>query len=268
MHYPQGTSRMKQFRIWQAFALAFYSQALYRDVAQRWRGGTFVYLLLLVVAWWIPIAALLQIEGAALATTYGPKVIDQWPTITITNGQVAADVAMPYVVNDPETGTRLVVIDTTGTTPTLEAAQAPALLTRTELMLREGERGSRAYSLKDVQQLVVDRARLYDWLDIFRVWFVPAASVFVVLFVYIYRIAQALLYALAGMLFARVLRVRLDFAALLRLAVVALTPAMLLDTFLGLVGVAVPGPVSLAVAVGYLYFGVKANASPDSVVAA
>jgi Protein of unknown function (DUF1189) len=259
---------MKQFHIWQAFPLAFFSRALYRDVAQRWRGSTFLYLLLLILVWWVPIAAMLQIESGAFAADYAPKVIDQMPVITVTNGRVAVDGTMPYVITDPETGARLAVIDTTGATPTLEAARAPALLTRDELILSEGTRGSRAYNLKDIPQLVVDRARLYDWLEIFRVWFVPLASVFVVAFMYAYRIGQALLYGLAGRIFARTLRVQLDYAALLRVAIVALTPAILLDMLLGLFGIAVPGPISLAVAIAYLYFGIKANANRDAVVAA
>lgn len=259
---------MRQFHVWQAFALAFFSRSLYRDVAQRWRGETFLYLLLLILVWWVPVAVLLHIESGAFAATYGPKLIDQFPVITVKNGQVSVDATMPYVIADPETGARFAVIDTTGATATLEAAQAPALLTRNELILREGDRGSRAYSLKEIPELVIDRARLYEWMDIFRAWFVPVASVFVVLFMYLYRILQALLYSLVGMLFSRILQVRLDYAALVRLAIMALTPAVMLDVLVGLAGVAIPGPVSLAVAIAYLYFGIKANEKQEAVVVA
>jgi hypothetical protein len=261
---------MTQFRWWQAFPLSFFSQPLYRDVAQRWRGVTFVYLLVLILVWWIPSAVLLQVEGAKIAADYAPKVIDQIPTITVTQGRVSVDAAMPCIITNPEGGGRLAVIDTTGATTTLEQAQAPVLLTRTELIVREGADRSRTYELAEVRQLVVDHARLYDWLGFFRVWFVPLASVFVVLFMYVYRIVQALLYGAIGIVFGRLLRVELDYPALLRVAVMALTPVMLLDTVLGIAGIAAPGPVSLVLALGYLYFGIKANANRDrdAVVAA
>ncbi len=259
---------MKQFSPWQALYLSFFSKRFYQDVAQRWHGTAFGYLLLLVAIWWIPGAVMLYLQGVEFATTYAPKVIEQVPTITVTRGRVSLDASMPYVITDPDTGKRLAVIDTTGQITTLEAAQSKALLTGTDLILQEGQTEARVYRLANIEHLVVDRARLYDWLEVFRTWFVPVASVFAILFIYGYRVVQVLIYAAIGMLFARRLRLTLGYAALLRLSVVAITPAALLDVLFSAAGVSVPGAVSLGLAMAYLYYGIRANTTTDSVVAA
>src|SRR2546426_6973479 len=76
-----------------------------------------------------------------------------------------------------------------------------------------------------------------------------------------------LLYGLVGLIFNSAFNARLDYAALLRLAAVAMTPAMVVDTVLvWLVGAPVPccGSMLLAglITVSYLAFAVKANAQP------
>lgn len=259
---------MMAYSPWRALYLAFYSRDLYRDVAGRWRGTAFAYLALLVVLWWIPGAVLLHQQTGEFMANEAPRIVEQWPTVTVTRGRARADVAMPFAIVEPVGGTRLVVIDTTGSVATLEAAQAPALLTATALILREGESGARSYPLADVEELVIDRALLQQWMDIVAAWMVPVASLFVVAFFYLYRLVQALICAALGLLLVRATHVNLDFAALLRLALVALTPAVLLDALLWFAGTGVAGPVSFAVTMGYLYFAIRANASPDAVVAA
>jgi hypothetical protein len=259
---------MLPYPIWRALYLAFYSRALYRDVAGRWRGAAFAYLAVLVVLWWIPGAVLLYQQTGEFMTNEAPQIVEQWPTVTVTRGHARADVTMPFAIVEPVTRTRLVVIDTTGSTSTLEAAQAPALLTATALILREGESGARSYPLADVEELVIDRALLQQWMDIVAAWVVPVATLFVMMFFYVYRLVQALVCAALGLLLVRATRANLDFAALVRLAIVALTPAVLLDALLWFAGSGVSGPISFAVTMGYLYFAIRANASPDAVVAA
>jgi hypothetical protein len=259
---------MMSFSVWRALYLAFYSRPLYRDVAGRWHRTAYVYLLLLVAIWWAPGAVLLHQETGEFAAGSAPRLIEQWPTVTIERGRAKAEVTMPFAITDPDNGMRLVVIDTSGATMTLEAAQAPALLTGSALILREGESGSRAYPLTDVEQLTIDRALLSRWLDVLEVWLTPVASVMVVIVFYAYRLVQVLVYAALGLLLVRVVRVTLDYATLMRLAIVALTPAVLLDAVLWSVGLGVPGPISFGLVIGYLYFAIKANAAQDAVVAA
>ena len=73
-----------------------------------------------------------------------------------------------------------------------------------------------------------------------------------------------LLYAAIGMLFVKMLKVPLDYLAVLRLASVSITPAIILSTLQTLTGFHVPvfWLICFAIAMGYLFFAVKANTAP------
>jgi hypothetical protein len=77
---------------------------------------------------------------------------------------------------------------------------------------------------------------------------------------YVYRIIQALIFAALGLLFASFCKVSLSYAALLRLAIVAMTPCMIIKTAFGLAGVHFPyaGLLYLLVTLAYLCFAVYA----------
>jgi hypothetical protein len=67
-----------------------------------------------------------------------------------------------------------------------------------------------------------------------------------------------------GLVFSRLQGIKLSFGTLCRLAVVALTPVILIQVLIDLTGVETPisRVVFLAVALGYLFFGIKACAEP------
>ena len=78
---------------------------------------------------------------------------------------------------------------------------------------------------------------------------------------YVYRIIQALIFAAIGLLFVSMCRVSLSYGALLRLAVVAMTPSMIVKTVFALAGIHLPCIVLLLyflITLAYLYFGVHA----------
>jgi uncharacterized membrane protein len=90
---------------------------------------------------------------------------------------------------------------------------------------------------------------------------------FLVLGSFAYRIVQVLIYGAIGMIFARVERADLEYADLVRLASVSITPAVLLDTLRG--ALAVPTSflwwlVCFAVAMATLFLAVRFSASPQA----
>ena len=118
--------------------------------------------------------------------------------------------------------------------------------------------------LSQVKNFVLDSDRIMGWLDTAGKFLVIAIYPFALLGSYVYRIVQVLIYAAIGLLFASRCRVMLSYAALLRLAVVAVTPCVLLKTMLGLAGVNLPYAwlIYLLIALTYLFFAVKAVSEP------
>ena len=113
--------------------------------------------------------------------------------------------------------------------------------------------------LSEVENFVLDSDRIMGWLHITEKLIAITIYPFALLGSSFYRIVQALLYAAIGLLFASWCKATLSYAALLRLAIVAVTPCIIVGTVLGLVGVPLPSLVYLLIALLYLFFAVKAN---------
>src|SRR5215470_9276887 len=157
---------MKRYSIFHPFVLSFFSKDLYRDVAHHWRGVGFLYLLLLLTICWIPTAIKMGADFSKFANDEAPGILDQVPNISITKGEVSITEQMPYTIKSPKTGETLAIIDTTGQT-TVESSNAPLLLTKTSLMVRQNNRSeSRVYNLSGVSQFLLTKERLYNWLNL------------------------------------------------------------------------------------------------------
>jgi chromate transport protein ChrA len=85
------------------------------------------------------------------------------------------------------------------------------------------------------------------------------------LFSFIFRAVQILIYALVGLAFARMLKANLDFKTLMRLSAIAITPVLVLNLIFEFVPGRIPwwGLLGVIVALAYLFFAVKVNAEPE-----
>jgi hypothetical protein len=258
---------MKQHNYFQALYLSFYSAPFYLDVGRRWKGTGFLYLLLLLALAWIPEVAGIHTRMAKTIDTYGHTLAAQVPAITISDGEVSTDVETPYFIRDPETEKVWAIIDLTGEYTTLADTEAELLLTRNEVLMRQNRgtiRETRAYDLSDVDSFTLSGEDVSRWLEAAKSWLAFVFYPFAVVFSFIYRIIQALIYAVIGLLIANSLKVKLTYGTLLRLAVLALTPVIILNTVRSVAAVSIPALwlVAFAVAMGYLIFAIKSNAVP------
>jgi hypothetical protein len=71
---------------------------------------------------------------------------------------------------------------------------------------------------------------------------------------------QTFIYGLIGLIIAKLLHVPLAYMASVRLAIIAVTPGLILDTLFPLVKLRPPAwwLLGFAIAMGYLFFGIKA----------
>jgi len=241
-------------------ALSFFSKDLYRDVGLNWRGTCFGYLLLLLAVCWIPWMIIMHKSLAEFVRNEAPKMISQVPVFTIKDGIASIDEPQPYYITTPDSNEVFVIIDTTGTVTSLADSNAYALITKTEAIYRENETQTRTFSFANIKDFTLDQAKLNKWLATFQKLFVPLMYPFALAFSYGYRIIQALIYAAVGLLFAQGFKTKIEYPAMLRLAVVAVTPAIIINTVVTLAGVVTCGIwlFYLAIAMAYLAFGVKA----------
>ncbi|HET7841311.1 MAG TPA: DUF1189 family protein [Terriglobia bacterium] len=257
---------MRQHSVWDALILSFYSKPLYHDVAAHWRGTGFAYLLLLLALCWVPEMAKLQVGMTKWVRGEGTQIVKQIPPIDIKDGEVSTGVTTPYFIKDPEKGNVIAIIDLTGQYTSLENSPANMLLTKHAFYTRNSASEVRSYDLKNVKSFHLDQTRVQGWLNLAGSWLVVVLYPFALLFSFIYRIAQALIYGLCGLVISRVVKVQLEYLTLLRLAAVAVTPAVILETVRSVGSVHIPywSLLCFLIAMGYLYFAVTATVAPEA----
>jgi uncharacterized protein DUF1189 len=251
---------MKRYSYFHAFIFSFFSKSFYQDVARYWRGTGYLYIFIALLLLWIPSMIRMQRGFARFAEQEAPPFMKQIPHITIRKGEVSTDVTNPYFIKADD-GKPLVIIDTTGQYQNLDDTEAFILLTKNKVFARD-ERQARIFDLSGVESFDFDRTRAESWLQNVRTWLVPVIFPLAVLFSFIFRAIQILIYAAIGLLFARMLNANLSYLTLMRLAAVALTPVLLLNLILEFVPFAVPGRwlIGILIGLGYLFFAVRSNA--------
>jgi hypothetical protein len=197
-----------------------------------------------------------------------PKFISQVPKITIEKGQVSIDEPQPYYIREPDSNKVFAIIDTTGQIQSLDDANAFVLLTKNKMFSRQSATEVRMYDLSQVKHFVLEQSMLVRWLDIFKKLLVPVLYPFALGWAFTFRIIQSLIYAAIGLAFAGWLKVKLSYEALIRLAVTAVTPAIIVRTVLETASVKIPYPALwfFLAAMLFLLYGIKACSQPPESV--
>jgi hypothetical protein len=197
-------------------------------------------------------------------------VVKQIPAITISNGEVSTKVETPYAIPMPKDAStkegepkNLAVIDLTGKYKSLDDADAAMLITKKAVTVRQSRNEMRTYDLSQVKSFSLDSNRVKGWLETAEYAMAPILYLFMVLFLFIYRAVQGLIYAAIGLVFVNVKKARLQYQDLMRLAAVAITPVVVANEVVDLFRVHPPywSGICFIIAMGYLFFAVSANAT-------
>lgn len=249
--------------------MAFYEGAIYEDVARNWRNRTFLYLLLLLALSWIPFTIQTQNQVDEWISREAPFYIDQIPDVTLSDGELSTSSFTPTLLRDRD-GMVLVVIDPTGQYTSLDDTEAPILVTRTQIFVRgEGDQFE-IQSLPDGAPETLTREDLYiiaDWTrSLVNMLLFPVLLVLS----YVYRTLQSLLYAYVASFFTATAGRTLPYRTLLNLAIIAITPAVVLDTVHMLMESPLPDwfwwPSCVLLSLGYLRFGIRVSMATDTQV--
>jgi hypothetical protein len=252
---------MRRYSILQALPLSFFSRDLYRDVVRSWRGLGLAYLVLLVAL--LTLVFVIRTGMALDAWVRGEAqgLADQVPRLVIRQRVVEVDRPMPFTIHDPKTGGAVAVVDTTGQVVSLDGLEARLLLTRDHVFYRKSTTETRVFQLSNVKDFTFDSTRAKRWLGLFSAWAAPVMAPFVFVGLLVVRFIQQLVFGVVGLLVGRLTRVRLDFPASMRLAAVALTPALIIEPVLEIVRGKPPlwGLLWIGIVLSYIVWAVRAN---------
>lgn len=258
---------MSRYNIFQALYMSFYSKSLYRDVAKNWGGKAFLYLLFLVALSWVIQTAMVQIAISKMYNMYGDQFISQFPMLKFTQGKLSTPENKQYVIKSPVTNQDVILIDTTGKTTSLSQTNVKMLVTDSEIISQTKENEIRTDKFPPNLNLDVDPKKVEGYIGHYLGFLWIFIFIFAVIGAYIFRLLQAIIYAIFGKLFALIGSVPVTYPQILQIAMVAITPCVVLNTLLYIVGVEFPfqGLGFFILAMLYIIFGLSANKNVENV---
>jgi hypothetical protein len=255
----------RRYGLFHPYGLSFFSRSFYADVAAHWRGLAFVHLFLALLlsagAYTLHFRSLID----AFVAEQAPAIIAQVPEVVISDGTVHVTVTEPYAIREPDSDRLFAVIDTTGKITSLEQTEALLLLTASRLAVRLSPEDIRIIDLRPIASLQIDRTSVSQWVQDIQKWAPFILFPLALGFSFIFRSLQAVLYGGLGMALAALHKTPLTFGAAVSVAIMAMTPVLLLDALLTLTEIYLPlwGFVSFLLAVGYLVFGIRSAVRPE-----
>ncbi len=252
----------KKYNIVQLPFLAFFSKKLYRDVGQNWKGANFAYLFLLLAICWVPSTLSLRKDLVKSLDSNQVHLINQLPDIHIKNGRVEMDQQKPYPIKN-RSGQTVAIIDTTGSMNYIADEHVMALLTASELIVRRGKTQFNTLDLSQVSEFHLNKAIANEWLQTTRNALAPLSYGLFLLLSYIFVVLALLLTAIVGLVLSNAMHSSLKFSGVLRIAVAAATPSIILITVSTALGQSIPGLAYIGFTLLYLLIGIASCSKPE-----
>ena len=260
---PPLRANRRRYTIIHPLFMSFYSKDFYRDVAQNWKNYAFLYLLFLLALCSVVKTVKIHYDLSDFLTKHAPAFISQFPAVTFSNGKASIEADEPYFIKDPNSGEDIIIIDTTGQINSLNDTSAVMLLTETKLIIKKSDRQTQVFALSEIEDFRIDKDAIYGWLRIVQKWLAVIFFPFFVLGSFVYRLVQVMIYGIIGMLFASILKTDIEFQSLISIAIMAITPVVILDTLMGPPGLSAVfwRFLCFLISMGFLFYGIKANSN-------
>lgn len=255
---------MTSIKSWHIPLLAFYSRSLYILVARTWRGTGLGYLFLITA-----FCSLLTTYHVArlmddIVNQQVYPVVQQLPTLTFSNGTLQPNSSEPIVIKGAEGGNAVLVVDTSDN-PKFEQIQAPIWLLKHQARIEQPNGQFQVIDFAPIEQLSLDQGGMQALVDRTVSVMKPLSYIPIQLGEFGYRALQVLLYAIGGIAYAALFKVRLGYKTILRLTCVAVTPSLLISTILTALGFYFPvlGIMFFVMSQAYLYFAIQSVAAGE-----
>lgn len=252
---------MSRYGMIQAIFMSFYSKKLYRDVAVNWGGKSLIYLLFILSLSWIYFTYQIQHGINTFTAKDVDKIVVQIPVVTINQGKVSTPENRPYEITDPDTKQKIAVIDATGQYKTLEEAKAMVLVTPTQVIAQTKPNETKIYDIPANLNLVADPLVITGYIKTFLGFSWIPFFICLLLFSFVYRLLQALLYSIIGKIVSGIANVQVTYGQCMQIVMVAITPAIIVATILDALGITFKNQLLcyFLLTILYLFYGILAN---------
>jgi hypothetical protein len=250
-----------------AIPKSFYSGSMYREVAETWHGRRFLYLLILLFICWIVIAGVFTVK-IHTATYYFAQELttSKFPTINFKSGVASTKTTTPYYhYIDVKLKKGLIIVDTTDKIRDFHQSKAKILIQKRSIFVKDDMGKIERYFYPKQITMDIGPKQVQAFLYRSRAWLPPLIFVIILfgglIISYAYRVIQILIYALIGMLFRAILKRELFYESLMSLAIISITPAIVISTILLIFNISYPFEwlSYFLLSMVYLFFIIKAN---------
>lgn len=254
---------MRKFTIIDPLYMSVYSRDIYRDVAANWSTWLcFLYLLSLLALCWVPGMIRLDTDLTYYLNDSAPKYIAQMPEIVISKGEASIKERQPYLIKDPDNGETFMIIDTTGSSKSLDNSNAVALLTKDRLIVKTPDNRQQVFNLLELGDGTITKFVVKEAIERFTEWFAVLFYPFAVIFSFIFRAAEVLIIAMFGSILTRSLGAALSYKQLVRIGAIAITPLVIFNTLVIFFRIEIPIPflTDIIFITAYQVFAIRSNA--------
>lgn len=248
----------RHYPFYSALWYGFFDKDFYVAVATRWGAQAFSYLAMMVAVGILPLMVVFYIAVQHFYTAEIPFMLRQMPDIMFYDGRASSDVEQPHTIRSTD-GSSIVVIDTENRFASPEDAGTLVLLHSDSVIIRKESNETRRYSLDDIEgDTLLTPEIVNEMAQAAYPWIIPVAFITLWLLFGIGRVIQMLFYALIGLAFAAMLRIQLNFGALLQIAMVVIGNVIAVSAVMFVLFGASTMWVTFPMAMFYLWFGIRA----------
>ncbi len=245
--------------------LSFYDKNAYCYVAEKTdRKFVYKYLLFILAMSSIPAFYIINSNIHDYINGPGKKVIQQIPEIDIKNGSISTEVSLPFIIRDPETDKKLIIIDNTGSFSSIEDNDALILLMDGQLLVRTYENTAQHFDLSEFDDFKINKFKVKDSVPLVK-WVVLFMYIIYTLFLFTFYFILIHIYAWSGGFLDYFAKSGLNYQAILRVSVLAITPVLVIDMVLKVMMIHIPhwGIISIIFSMSLIYFGLISNKNKE-----
>lgn len=258
---------MREYNSFQAIVMSFYSRKLYRDVVSNWHGSVILYLFLLLAVSWLAMMFVIQPFIKTGADEITTKYILQVPVVTVHSGIASTPENRPYMVKDPDNEV-VAIVDTSGQYQNLSSTPVgtKVLLTKDTIYYYDSSHGVKVTPLSNTLNITLQPEQVKRKIIQFSGWLWLLVFPFALVISFIYRLAQALVYAVLGKVFAALGGIDISYSNVIKICLIAVTPAIIIATVLDMCAVTfhLEWLFYFIITMAYVIFGIGANRASNS----
>jgi len=245
---------------------SLYSGTMYREIAETWHGRSFLYLLLLLLICWVIIAGVFTVKTHIASRNFAQTLsTSKLPTINFKKGVASTKATTPYYIKDAVLKKTIIIIDTKNKITNFHQSKATILIQKRSISIKDSMGKIEQYFYPKKMTVDIGPKQIQSFIYNSGMWLSPLIFIIILfgglVISYVYRVIQIIIYALIGKLFCAILKRKLFYESLMSLAIISVTPVIIISTILLVFNISYPFEFLsyFLISMIYLFFIIKAN---------